>query len=76
MRSSAQQPEAELRLPLTEQLEIEVPDLLDALDPVVRMVLVRHQRAKTCAAGLPERRCCQVGHATRPLGQPRAKLRE
>jgi len=39
-------------------------------------VLVRHQCAKARAARLPERRCCQVRHATRPLGQPRAKLRE
>ena len=42
----AQQPEAEARLPLAEQLEIEVPDLLDALDPVVRVVLVLDERGE------------------------------
>ena len=51
----AQQPGAEPRLPLTEQLEVEVPDLLDALDPVVRWCLcvTNAVSARGSAAGAP-----------------------
>ena len=39
---AAQQPVRILRLPLAEQLEIEIPDALNALHPVLRLVLSAH----------------------------------
>ena len=57
---AAYEPFAEASLPLAEELEIEVPDLLDRLHASVRGVLMRYQRPEPRGRWLVQRRGAPV----------------
>src|SRR5262249_41857047 len=70
------QPRSKARLSLAKELEVEIPYLLDALDPVVRAVLVCDERRQPLRARLALRRAGEIEHRFRATHQTDTELCE